>query len=163
MRPRLAVAAVVLAAAAILAGAASAQNAPVREPVVLAEADLVWRPGPPSLPEGAMMARLSGDPSQPGPFTARVKFPPGFVLPPHRHSTSEHVTVLSGTVMAGRGERLDRASARALGPGAFSLMPEGAAHYSFAPEGAVIQVYGTGPFTVTYVDPKDDPRSAPAK
>ena len=72
------------------------------------------------------LARLTGDPSRPGPFTARVKFPPGFALPPHRHSTDEHVTVLIGTVMAGRGERLDRATARAPGtrtpPGRRSLV-----------------------------------------
>ena len=142
--------------------AAFAQNAPVHGPLLVTEADVVWGPGPPSLPKGAMMARLSGDPSRPGPFTARVKFPPGFVLPPHRHGTDEHVTVMSGTVLAGHGERLDRSATRALTAGAFSLMPQGTAHYSLAPEGAVIQVHGTGPFTVTYVDPDDDPRNAPA-
>ena len=36
-----------------------------------------WGPAPPALPPGAQMAVLDGDPSKPGLFTIRAKFPDG--------------------------------------------------------------------------------------
>jgi len=33
-------------------------------------------------------------------------------------------------------------------------------HWVHAPAAATVQVSGMGPFQITYVDPKDDPRSA---
>lgn len=36
--------------------------------------------------------------------------------------------------------------------------PAGMPHYLFAAEKTIVQIYGTGPFDVLYVDPKDDPR-----
>jgi hypothetical protein len=35
-------------------------------------------------------------------------------------------------------------------------------HYAAAEVETVVQINGTGPFDVTYVDPKDDPRKKPA-
>ena len=31
-------------------------------------------------------------------------------------------------------------------------------HFAFTTEETVVQINGTGPFDVTYIDPKDDPR-----
>lgn len=39
--------------------------------------DLKWQDGPPSLPPGAKIAVLEGDPSKEGPFVFRVKVPAG--------------------------------------------------------------------------------------
>jgi hypothetical protein len=126
------------------------------------EAGLTWGDGPPALPKGVKMAKLSGDPAQPGPFVARLKLPPGFVLPPHVHGGDENVTVVAGVVHSGRGEKLDKAATRRLTAGAYGLTPAGVAHFSHSPDGAILQIHGVGPFTVRYVDPKDDPRGAPA-
>jgi hypothetical protein len=38
-------------------------------------------------------------------------------------------------------------------------MKAGMNHWVFANAPAVVQVSGMGPFQITYVDPKDDPRS----
>jgi hypothetical protein len=54
-----------------------------------------WGPAPPSLPSGAQAAILLGSPAKEGPFVIRLKFPAGFVVPPHRLSKDEFVTVIS--------------------------------------------------------------------
>src|SRR5881394_4106939 len=66
-----------------------------------------WQPGPPSLPKGAMMAVLEGDPTKAGPFVFRVKLPDGYRVPPHTHPKIERVTVIAGTFFIGQGDRFD--------------------------------------------------------
>jgi hypothetical protein len=44
----------------------------------------VWHNGPPSLPKGAQIAVLEGDPNKEGPFVFRVKVPDGYRIPPPR-------------------------------------------------------------------------------
>ena len=36
-------------------------------------------------------------------------------------------------------------------------------HFAYTKDGATIQVHGNGPFTVSYVNPADDPRNAPPR
>ena len=117
-----------------------------------------WAAAPPSLPPGAQAAVLLGSPAKEGPFVLRLKFPAGFVVPPHRHSKDELVTVISGAFGIGSGETLDRASAKPLPPASFIHLPAGMPHYALAEAESVVQINGTGPFDVVYVDPKDDPR-----
>src|SRR5262250_1305767 len=64
-----------------------------------------WGPAPPSLPPGAQAAVLLGNPAQEGPFVIRLKFPAGFIVPPHRHSKDEFVTVVSGKFAVASGEK----------------------------------------------------------
>ena len=40
-------------------------------------------------------------------YTLRLKMPDGYKIPPHWHPTDEHVTVLSGTLYIGMGDKLD--------------------------------------------------------
>ena len=47
----------------------------------------------------------------------RLKFPAGFIVPPHRHSKDEFVTVISGRFAIASGEKLDRAAAQAAAAG----------------------------------------------
>lgn len=117
-----------------------------------------WGPAPPSLPPGAQAAVLLGSPAKEGPFVLRLKFPAGFVVPPHRHSKDEFVTILSGSLTIQSGETVDRASLEGLPPATFIHLPAGMPHYLWAEEESVVQVNGVGPFDVTYVNPKDDPR-----
>jgi Domain of unknown function (DUF4437) len=154
----------VLCAAIALAGASFAEQPPMA-PMhnMVTPAQIVWGPGPPGLPAGAQVAVISGDPGQPGPFTLRAKLPAGYRIPPHWHPTDEHVTVLSGAISMGMGETFDEKAMMALPVGGFAGMPPNTRHYLMTKSGATIQVHGTGPFAVTYVNPKDDPRAATPK
>ena len=143
------------------AAVAFAQPPPPAHSVVAPEA-IVWGPAPPALPPGALMAILAGDPRQPGPFTVRVKLPAGYTIAPHWHPTAEHLTVLAGEAGIGMGDAIVAASMQTMKPGAFAVMPPEMRHYLRAKVETIVQVHGTGPFTITYVNPKDDPRTAAA-
>ncbi|HEU5286267.1 MAG TPA: cupin domain-containing protein [Sphingomicrobium sp.] len=140
---------VISAAALLLGSAAQSQVNP---------AGLRWGPAPPSLPRGAQLAVLAGDPQSAGMFTIRLRFPPGYSVAPHSHPTDEFVTVISGQMGLGMGSRMDRARATRLVPGGFVIAPANMNHYAFTRTGAVIQITAHGPFAVTYVNPADDPR-----
>lgn len=124
---------------------------------VVAAGDVKWGPAPPSLPPGAEASPLLGHPSKEGPFVLRLKFPAGFVVPPHRHSKDEFVTVLQGGFAIGSGEQLDR-NVKPLPAGSFVHLPAGMPHFASAVGETIVQINGMGPFDVIYIDPKDDPR-----
>jgi quercetin dioxygenase-like cupin family protein len=149
--------AVSFGASSILSTAVQLQAAEPRHTVVRADA-VKWGAAPPSLPPGAQGAALLGSPAKEGPFVLRLKFPAGFVVPPHRHSKDELVTVLSGNFAISSGEKVDRASLTPLPPASFVHLPAGMPHDAWAEVESVVQINGTGPFDVIYVDPKDDPR-----
>lgn len=151
-------------AAVALAGVSAAEQ-PAMAPMhnMTTPAQLVWGPAPPGLPAGAQVAVLAGDPGGTGPFTLRAKLPAGYRVPPHWHPTDEHVTVLSGAVAMGMGETIDEKAMMALPVGGFAAMAPNQRHYLVSKSGATIQVHGTGPFAITYVNPKDDPRTAAPK
>jgi quercetin dioxygenase-like cupin family protein len=147
-----------LGAASILGIAALAQATEAHHTVVPGDA-ITWGAAPPSLPPGAQAAILLGSPAKEGPFVLRLKFPAGFVVPPHRHSKDEFVTVISGSFAVAAGEKLDRAASKPLPAGSFVHLPAGMPHYAWTDGDAVVQINGMGPFDVKYVDPKDDPRN----
>lgn len=120
--------------------------------------ELVWRDAPPSLPPGAKIAVLEGDPTQPGAFTFRLKFPAGYRIPPHFHPVIEHASVVSGALSIGQGDRWDDSKLVRLDAGDFIHMPLGTRHFVVATGETVIQLHGTGPWGITYVNPQDDPR-----
>ena len=121
-------------------------------------ADVVWKDGPASLPSGAKAAVIEGDPSKSGLFTMRLMFPAGYSVPPHFHSQIEHLTVISGKIHLGMGEKFDKAAGRELSAGDFVFMPVGMRHFAWTDGETVIQLHGQGPWTITYVTPQDDPR-----
>ncbi len=69
--------------------------------------DAKWSPAPPLLPKGAEIAVLEGDPTKPGPYAVRLKFPEHYAIPAHSHPTNEHVVVTSGALVFGMGDVLD--------------------------------------------------------
>jgi quercetin dioxygenase-like cupin family protein len=146
-----------LTAAAITETAAQVQGAAHHHTVVHADA-VIWGAAPPSLPPGAQAAALLGGPTKAGPFVIRLKFPAGFVIPPHRHSKDEFVTVISGKFAVAPDEKVDGASLRPLPAGSFVHLPAGMPHFARAEGETVVQINGVGPFDVIYVDPGDDPR-----
>jgi hypothetical protein len=58
----------------------------------------------------------------------------------------------------GMGDKVDPAAEHEMPAGSFALMPKAAHHFAWAKGETVIQVYGIGPFAITYVNPADDPR-----
>ena len=120
--------------------------------------DMAWQPAPASLPKGMMITKLSGDPAKPGPFTIRLTMPAGTVIAPHTHAQDENVTVISGDFYHGHDKTLDKARGTEVHTGGFVYLPANHTHSLWTTsEPAVIQVTGTGPFGVQYVDPADDP------
>jgi quercetin dioxygenase-like cupin family protein len=91
-------------------------------------------------------------------YVLRAKLPDGYKVPPHWHPSDENVTVLKGTLLVGKGEKLDPATMEELPAGSFMRMPKTMRHYAMAKGETIIQVHGIGPFDVNYVNPADDPR-----
>jgi hypothetical protein len=120
--------------------------------------DVKWGAAPASLPSGAQGAVLQGDPAKAGPFTLRLKLPDGYRIPPHYHPAIEHITVLEGTFVLGTGEAVSGGTEKPLGAGSFAFMPAGMRHFVRAQGETVVQLHGTGPWGITYVNPSDDPR-----
>ena len=117
-----------------------------------------WKDGPASLPKGAQVAVLEGDPTKSGYFSMRLKFPDGYVVPPHWHPGTERVTVIAGTLNLGNGERFDKAATKALVAGSYSSMTPGMRHFAWAGGETVLQLSTIGPLEINYVNPADDPR-----
>lgn len=130
--------------------------------ILLRATEVTWQDAPPVLPAGAKIAVLEGDPSKPGPFTLRLQFPANYRVAPHSHPAHEHVTILSGTFALGMGETFDESALTEIGVGGFAMMRTGTKHFAFSRDGATIQLHGIGPWGLTYVNPADDPRTAPA-
>jgi quercetin dioxygenase-like cupin family protein len=126
--------------------------------VLVTPSDFKWQDGPPSLPKGAKMMVLDGDPSREGTFIIRVKLPDGYRIAPHTHPKDERVTVLAGTLYFGMGGQFDEQAAKALPAGSYARAPAGMRHFAWAKGETVVQVHGEGPFTIHYVNPDDDPR-----
>ena len=116
-----------------------------------------WGPPPPVFPAGAQFAVIDGDPAGKGLLTVRFKMPAGYKIAPHWHPTDEHVTVLSGTLGIGMGDKLDTEHGQTLKAGGYAVAPANMHHYAWTATGATIQVHMNGPFAITYVNPADDP------
>ena len=127
--------------------------------ILMSASDVKWMPAPPSLPPGAQLAVIEGDPTKAGgTFTIRLKAPDGYKVPPHWHPVAEHVTVLEGTFFIGMGDKFDESAGKKLKAGSFASMPQGMRHFAWTKGETVIQVHGVGPFELVYVNPGDDPR-----
>jgi hypothetical protein len=134
-------------------GQAQSDHAPMNA------SDIVWGPAPDFFPAGAEFALLDGNPVEAGLITLRLKFPAGYEVPAHWHPTVENVTVLSGTFYVGMGDTLDKANSMALEAGGFAAVPAEHNHFAWTEEETIVQVHLMGPFAITYVNPKDDPRN----
>ena len=146
---------VVLALAVLLPGAAMAQHG--SHPHTFAAAkDLKWGDTP-TLP-GAKIAVIEGPLNEAKPFILRLRFPANYKIAPHYHSAIEHVTVISGEFVMAVAEQAGQGKETRLQPGDVGIMQPKTPHYAYATKATEIQVHGVGPWTLTFVDPKDDPR-----
>ena len=139
-----------------------AQGAPVlgAEQSFVGPKDVKLGPAPPTLPRGAQVAVLNGDPSKSGPFVLRLMLPASYKIGPHWHSQDEFLTVISGTLFIGMGDHFDPATARGLAATGFHDLPGRAHHYAFAKKPTVVQINGVGPFDITDLNAADDPQKA---
>jgi hypothetical protein len=147
---------------AIAALAATVQSAAAAEMgmILLPSAKSVqWTAAPASLPISAKISLIAGDPAQPGPFTLRLEFPANTIIAPHTHSKLESVTILSGAIYHETGEKLDKSKGALLTAGGFISLPAEMAHSLWTVKTTIIQVTGTGPFDLHYINPADDPRN----
>jgi len=145
-------------AVVLLTAPAAATAQTMDEHKIVSPEAIEWAPGPASIPPGAEAAVLYGDPSKEGLFALRLKLPQGYHIAPHSHPKPEVVTVISGTLRLGMGETADEDEVEAVPAGSFFAMAPGMAHYVYTDEETVLQLNSTGPWSLTYVDPKDDPR-----
>src|SRR5437867_3418955 len=115
-----AILALALVSAPQAGGARNDQGGHDDEHVVIKPASLKWGPAPPALPPGAQFAVLVGDPTKAGStYTIRAKMPDGYQVPPHWHPADENVTVLQGTLLVGKGEKLDLKKTEELPAGSY--------------------------------------------
>lgn len=143
----------VISAIALLSIALVSQAA---EPgvVALTPSEMKWSSqGALALP-GLEQAMLIGDPSKPGPYTIRLKFPAGFKVAPHTHTDSREITIISGSWYTGYGEKVDPAALKRLPQGSFYTEPAGVPHYVEIREPTIIQVSGIGPSGRKFVEPE---------
>ena len=121
--------------------------------------DVSWSKGPASLPPGAEVAVLEGDPAKEGQFTMWLRLPDGYKVPPHWHPKVEHVAVFSGTFLMGMGERFDEKAMQPMNAGAFGFWPAGMRHLASVKGTTTVQFHGVGPWGINYVNPSDAPRT----
>ncbi len=144
---------VIVTVAAVASGLVAAGDMP--GPMQASE--IKWGPAPPNLPKGAELAVLAGDPAKTGPVTLRLKMPKGYEIPAHWHPTDERVTIISGELGLGMGDKLDKKKSKVLKAGGYAIAPEHMNHFAWTKNGAVVQIDLLGPFGITYVNPADDP------
>ena len=124
---------------------------------ILAE-DIDWKPFA-AFPPAVRLAFLVGQPSEPGPYTIRVKVPGGVKLMPHRHREDRVYTVISGVFYIGLGDEFNADKLEAYPPGAVIVLPGNTSHFHWAKSGEYVsQVTAIGPLGLEYVDSRDDPR-----
>ncbi|MEO8758693.1 MAG: cupin domain-containing protein [Devosia sp.] len=116
--------------------------------MVTAAADLDWQPAQ-GLPPGASVAVLYGDPSKPGPFALRFKFPAGYTIPTHSHPTDELITFMSGKARMAFGEESSEGNADLVTPDAFMVLPAGAWHALWIDTETIVELHSAGPFATT--------------
>lgn len=131
---------------------------PLRAQNMYAPDQVKYGPVPPTLPAGAELAVLEGDPmGATGDFTVRVKMPDGYKIAPHTHPHRENVTVLSGSLKVGMGDQYDDSKTTSFGVGSFLYVDPTMHHYAGASGETVIQIHGESPLQINYINAGDDP------
>src|SRR5688500_20347631 len=105
MRIKLLAAVTVCSAACVAAPLASAQHGGHHR--IVTPSDLKWSDVG-SLPPGAKVAVIEGDPGKAGLVTIRIKLPPKYKIAPHHHGTAQGAALRSGKLSNGRAEECDQ-------------------------------------------------------
>jgi quercetin dioxygenase-like cupin family protein len=122
--------------------------------VRVAPEQIKWVDEPDGL--GVQRAVVQGDPSKPGIYVIRVKFPPGVMSRNHFHKEDRHAVVLKGTWWTGTGEAFTPGNTVPLKTGSYMMHPAGAAHFDGAKdEEVILQLIGYGPSETTRLRPQE--------
>jgi hypothetical protein len=141
----------VLAVIALMPQPCHAQN-------VFTPDQIKWGPAPPFIPAGAQLAVLEGNPmAASGDYTIRLKMPDGYRIAPHTHPLRENVSVISGTLKVGMGDKYDDSKMMSFGAGSFAYLDPSMHHYAGASGETVIQIHGRSPVKFNYINAADDP------
>jgi hypothetical protein len=117
-----------------------------------------YGPAPAFVPPGAELAVLEGNPmGATGDYTIRLKMPDGYKIAPHWHPKRENVTVVSGTLKVGMGDKFDESKMMNFPATSFAYLDPSMHHYAMASGETVVQIHGMAPVKFNYVDPNDDP------
>jgi quercetin dioxygenase-like cupin family protein len=152
----------VLVALAVLAAGVHSQDKKesVEAHKIVHFGDLKWTP----IIKGCEIATVSGDVNAEGaPFVIRFRCADGAKVPAHWHPTDEYLTVLKGAFLVGTGETFDESKLQTMNVGNFILMSKEMRHFATNKGETIIQIHGTGPFKVNWVNPAEVlPPDAPA-
>jgi quercetin dioxygenase-like cupin family protein len=125
--------------------------------------DIDWKPFA-AFPPSVRLAVVVGQPSEPGPYTIRIRVPHGVKLMPHRHPEDRVYTVLSGVFYVGLGDQFDADKLQAYPPGSVIVLPGDTSHFHWAKSGEYVsQVTANGPLGLEYLSATDDPRNNPSR
>ena len=120
--------------------------------------NISWGPVPAFVPAGAQLAVVEGDPTaSTGDYTIRLKMPDGYRIAPHWHPKRENVTVISGTLKFGMGDRFEVDKMVGFPAGSFAYLDPDMHHYVMASGETIVQIHGMSPVQFNYLNPTDDP------
>ena len=145
--------------AALCTGAVLAGQAPKPDALGVIRAtpeDITFRGG-----SSMETVTIAGDPTKPGIYVIRNRFPPGVMSRPHFHNQDRYVTVIKGTwwtAVGSDGDVFNPNKTVPLKAGSFMKHPAGVHHYDGAKdEEVIVQIMGVGPVTTTPVSPGRTP------
>jgi hypothetical protein len=140
------------------ASGAGAEAAAPTEKNAFTPDTIPYGPPPPFVPPGAQLAVLEGNPmAASGDYTIRLKMPDGYRIAPHWHPKRENVTVVSGTLKFGMGDRFETSGMMGFPAGSFAYLDPDMHHYVMAEGETVVQIHGMAPVQFNYINPEDDP------
>ena len=131
--------------------AADGQKAPRTGTFVVRAKSITWYDlDIPGFAKGVQFISIYGDSAVAGgDYTIRLKFPDGYVLPPHYHPRDVNWTVLSGAFTLGHGANaptLPLSQRDGFVPGDFFNIPATRPHYGQVKGETVVQLHGVAPF-----------------
>jgi len=141
---------VALAATVVLHSSLAFGQADGRGFVRVTPEQVKWVDDPDAKGLGVQRATIHGDPSKPGIYVTRIRFPRGVMSRPHFHKEDRHALVLQGTWWTGTGEEFAPDKTVPLKPGSYMMHPGGERHFDGAKdEEVILQLIGYGPSATT--------------
>jgi hypothetical protein len=136
----------------------AAKSAPAARKNAFTPDQIQYGPAPGFLQPGATLAVLEGNPmAASGDFTVRLRMPDRYKIAPHWHPKRENVTVISGTLKVGMGDKFDESKMMSFPANSFAYLDPSMHHYAMGSGETVVQIHGSAPLKFNYVDPNDDP------
>ncbi len=129
----------------------------IAEVLLLAPDNIKWEPAFSTLPEGATMAILEGNPQYPGPFTIRLKLPAHYELAMHWHASDEHITLISGTMNIGfQDSHKNKIHSKKMTMGSYVRIPARMHSFLSTSENTIVQLHGQGPWEIHFLQNENE-------